>query len=169
MKKYLLLIALTILTATASAQATFGYFSRDSVLHAMNGYAEASAQLDQLRSQYETEMQRVEEEFNTKYEEFLSDIRELAPAIAQKRQSELQNLMEKNVSFKIEARRLLDEAEREAFGPLQARLSGAVKRLGEERGYDFIINTDADVYPYISPLKGEDITFTLINMLNDGR
>lgn len=169
MKRYLCLIALAVMTMTVDAQALFGFFSRDSVLRSMNDYAEAAAQMEQLREQYDAETARAEEEFNVKFEDFLSEIHELAPAIAQKRQSELQDLMEKNIAFKMEARRLLEEAENDAFVPMHKRLSAALQRIGEERGFYVIINTDADACPFISPDRGEDITGELIQMLNERR
>lgn len=167
MKRYLCLIAAAVITTAVNAQAVFGFFSRDSVIHSMNDYAATAAQMEQLRSQYDAEMARVEEEFNVKYEEFLTDIRDLAPAIAQKRQAELQDLMEKNIAFKIEAQRLLDQAGQDAFVPMEMRLSAALQRIGEERGFYVIINTDAGACPFVSPDSGEDITGELIQMLNE--
>lgn len=150
----------------ATAQATFGYFSYDSVLTSMDDYSIVSAQLTQLKAQYDAEAKRVEDEFNTKYEAFLSEQKDLAPVILQKRQSELQDLMEKNIAFKKEAGRLLAAAENDALAPLRGRINEALQTIGYERGYQFVINTDADACPYINPDYGEDIEAELINILN---
>lgn len=170
MNKRLLLSLLLIISASVvHAQTLFGYFSRDSVMRSMSGYVEAMAELEQLRGQYEAEAKREEEEFNVKYEDFLGDIRDLAPAIAQKRQAELQDLMEKNIAFRKEAERLLAGAEAEALTPLKARIETALQRIGRERGFHFIVNTDTDACPYISPDVGEDINRELIDILNGRR
>ena len=34
----------------------------------------------------------------------------------------------------------------------------AVKTLGMQRGYAFILNTDADATPWLNPALGDDIT-----------
>ena len=63
----------------------------------MPDYAVARHNIKSLKENYDAEMKRVEDEFNTKYEFFLQDQRSLAPSILQKRQAELQELMEKNL------------------------------------------------------------------------
>ncbi len=136
---------------------TFGYLCYDSVLRAMPDYAAAQKQLDELKAKYEAEAQRVEEDFNKKYEEFLEGQRDFPQTILQKRQTELQELLDRNILFKEESRRLLKSAEKTIFAPLHARLAAVLKAIAEERGYDFIVNTDNYACPYINPAKGEDI------------
>lgn len=73
----------------------FGYLSCDSVLHSMPEYNAAMKNLKELKAKYDSEMKRVEDEFNNKYELFLEGQSDFAPSIRQKRQAELQELMEK--------------------------------------------------------------------------
>ncbi|MGN1263132.1 MAG: OmpH family outer membrane protein [Prevotella sp.] len=143
--------------APVPVRPTFGYLSYDSVLHVMPEYAVAEKQLDALKAKYDAEAKRVEDDFNKKYEEFLEGQRDFPQTILQKRQSELQELLDKNILFKEESRRLLKSAEQSIFAPLHARLASVLKAIGEERGYDFIINTDNHACPFINPEKGEDI------------
>ena len=136
----------------------FGYLSYDSVLHAMPAYATAMRQLDELKAKYEAEAKRVERDFNKKYEEFLEGQRDFPQTILQKRQSELQELLDRNILFREESRRLLIEAERDLLAPLHTRIAGTLRAIGEERGYAFIINTDGNACPFINPVKGENIS-----------
>ena len=48
---------------------------------AMPDYAVAQQKLSDLRAQYNAELQRVEQDFNTKYEEFLEGQREFPETI----------------------------------------------------------------------------------------
>lgn len=136
----------------------FGYLSYDSVLHAMPAYATAMRQLDELKAKYEAEAKRVERDFNKKYEEFLEGQRDFPQTILQKRQSELQELLDRNILFREDSRRLLAEAERDLLAPLHTRIAGTLRAIGEERGYAFIINTDGNACPFINPAKGENIS-----------
>ena len=86
----------------------------------------AQRSIDDLRQKYESEMKRSEQEFNAKYEEFLDEQRDLVPAILRKRQTEIQEMMEKNVAFKQEAQRLLKQAETDALTPVKRKLNDAV-------------------------------------------
>lgn len=135
----------------------FGYLNYQQALQLMPQYALVQQKMADLRRQYEAEMQRVTDEFNRKYEEFLEGQHEFPKTILQKRQTELQELMTRNVSFKEESRKQLAEAEREALAPLKIRLSETVAKIASERGLALVVNTASDACPYINPELGEDL------------
>lgn len=166
MKKLFLLIALGVLSLTANAQTRFGYFSFDNVLKSMPDYVMAQRSIDDLRQKYDAEMKRAEDEFNSKYEEFLDVQKDLVPAILRKRQAELQEMMQKNINFKNESQRLLKQAEADAFAPVKNKLYNALTKVGQAQGYAFILNTDGDACPYVNPEMGEDATELIKEALN---
>jgi outer membrane protein len=158
MRKFILSILFCALPLLASAQVKFGFLSYSQALQSMPDYALAKENLAKLEEQFETEMKRAEEEFNKKYEEFLEGQQEFAVSIRNKRQSELQELMQKNMAFKQEARRLLKNAEADAMKPLHEKLKAVLAKVGQQRGLAFILNTDGDALPYVDPAQGEDVT-----------
>lgn len=166
MKKLFLLIVLGVLSLTANAQTRFGYFSFDNVLKSMPDYVIAQRSIDDLRQKYDAEMKRAEDEFNSKYEEFLDVQKDLVPAILRKRQAELQEMMQKNINFKNESQRLLKQAEADAFAPVKNKLYNALTKVGQAQGYAFILNTDGDACPYVNPEMGEDATEFIKEALN---
>ena len=121
--------------------------------------------MDALKEKYAQEQQRVEDEFNKKYEEFLDGQRDFPQTILQKRQSELQELLDKNIAFKKESQRLLAEAREKAMQPLKARLSDALSRVGSSLGLAFIVNTDQNALPWMNITMGEDVTEAVIKAL----
>ncbi len=153
--------AVTPETTVQQGALRFGYFSFKEVFHTMPGYAIAKHNMDDLKAKYDAETKRSEDEFNSKYEEFLDGQRNFAPTILQKRQAELRELMAKNIAFKAEAERLLAQAETEAYAPLKAQIKNALQRVGKEKGFAFIMNADDDVLPYTDSTQGEDITALL--------
>ena len=177
MKRNLLYLAFALMSMTASAQQVtaeeiksatvaqpvlrFGYFSFEQVFHTMPGYALAKHNMDELRAKYDAETKRSENEFNAKYEEFLDGQRSFAKSILEKRQAELRELMEKNIAFKAEAARLLKEAEDQAYAPLKTKINEEAQKIGKEKGFAFILNTDNNATPYLSAEMGEDITAVL--------
>ncbi len=166
MKKLFLLIVLGVLSLTANAQTRFGYFSFDNVLKSMPDYVMAQRSIDDLRQKYDAEMKRAEDEFNSKYEEFLDVQKDLVPAILRKRQAELQEMMQKNINFKNESQRLLKQAEADAFAPVKNKLYNALTKVGQAQGYAFILNIDGDACPYVNPEMGEDATELIKEALN---
>ena len=124
----------------------------------MPGYTIAKHNMDELREKYDAETKRVETEFNAKYEEFLDGQRTYAKTILEKRQAELRELMEKNIAFKAEATRLLQQAENDAYAPLKAKINEEAKKIGKQKGFAFILNTDNNAAPY---LRSEEHTSEL--------
>lgn len=167
MKKVILFLFFTLVYVSSSMAQDFkfAYFSYDSALKSMPDYGLALANIDKLRTQYDNEIKRAEEEFNAKYEDFLENQRSLAQSILDKRQAELQEMLQKNIKFKAEAKRLLEQAENDAYAPLKAKLNNAVARIGKEKGYAFILNTDGDACPYVDSTKGDDINVIIIDAL----
>ena len=164
-KLFVCLMAVWPLLMQAQTAWHFGYFSYGEMLRAIPEYGLAQKNMEDLRMKYDAEMKRAEDEFNKKYEEFLDGQRDFAPSIYQKRQAELQDMIEKNVMFRDKARQLIEQAESEAYTPIKERLNEAVAQLGRERGYAFILNTDNNACPYVDPEKGEDVTQALRNIL----
>lgn len=150
---------------TAPAAMKFGYFSYNEALQSMPEYTQAQNQLNELRNRYDAEAKRAEDEFNAKYEDFLDGQRDFPPTILKKRQSELAELMAKNTAFRDDSRRLLADAEREAYAPLYKKLDSILKVIGEKEGFAFIINTDNNACPYINSIQGKDINQLVKNCL----
>ncbi len=164
MKKTILTLLLVLATALAAPAQGFkvGYFSYSAVLQSMPDYSVVQANVAKLRQQYAAELDAAQKEFNEKYELFLDQQARLADAIRQKRQADLQILLERNERFKKESERLLAQAEKEAMAPLHTKLKAAIAKVGQEGGYAVIVNTDSEACPFISPSLSEDVTNTLI-------
>lgn len=172
MKKLIFVLAMMLSVATGYAQTEgialkFGYLSYDAAIKAVPDYEEMQNNLATLRAQYEAEMKRVEEDFNKKYEEFLDGQAHFPKTILQKRQSELQEMLDKNTAFKRQGQALLNDAEASLRQKLQAALDAAITTVGLEGGYAFILNTDQHAAPFINPQMGEDVTQAVINALQN--
>ena len=172
MKKLIFVLAMMLSVATGYAQTEgialkFGYLSYDAAIKAVPDYEEMQNNLATLRAQYEAEMKRVEDDFNKKYEEFLDGQAHFPKTILQKRQSELQEMLDKNTAFKRQGQALLNDAEASLRQKLQAALDAAITTVGQEGGYAFILNTDHHAAPFINPQMGEDVTQAVINALQN--
>ena len=169
MKRFVftLLIMCVFLGSFAQENSTFrfGFLSYEAALQSMPDYAKAQKELTDLRAQYQAETRRVEDEFNRKYEEFLDGQHDFPKTILQKRQTELQELMERNIAFKEKSREELVQIEKETLAPLKIRLIEILAKIGQERGYAFIYDTDTKALPFINLTSGEDINQLVKNAL----
>ncbi len=164
-KRFFPFFLFAFLPLSVSAQSTtegnplrYGYMSYDTVLHSMTAYAAVEASMTRLAEQYTAEQKRAENEFNQKYEEFLDGQRDMPQSILQKRQSELQELLDRNIAFKKESQKLLEKARAEAEAPLRQRIAEAMGNVGMERGLLFIVNTDHQPLAWTHPVMAVDVT-----------
>lgn len=135
----------------------FGYLSYEAALRSMPDYVLVQQRMTDLKTQYQAETRRVEEEFNRKYEEFLEGRNDFPKTILQKRQTELQELMERNIAFKDNSRQELAQTEKDLLAPLKIRLIELLGTIGRQRGYAFIVDTDTKALPFINPASGDDL------------
>ena len=143
----------------------FGYVSYKDIFERMPEYDEARAAFAALKSKFEDEAERSEKEFQRKFAEFLQGQRDFPPTILQKRQAELQDLMDKSVAFRQESQRLLQKAEAEMMQPVMDRLNKAIQEVAAERNLIFVLNTDDNAVPFINPQVGVTITEPLLHRL----
>lgn len=144
---------------TASVvQKKYGYLSYNALLRAMPEYAETQRHMADLRVKYEAEAQYNERAFKRMFGEFLEGQKDFPKNILLKRQRDLQAELEKGVAFRHEADSLLQRAEQNMLVPVRQRLEQAIRLVGEERGYEYVLNIDNNTYPYIHPSVAEDIT-----------
>lgn len=170
MKKILLVIfACIAMAAQAQDNAPalkFGYLSYDLALKSMKEYATVQMRMDSLRSAFNAEMQRVEDEFNRKYEDFLDGQKDFPRTILLKRQTELQEMLQKNVAFKQQSVQEMKDTEAQLMAPLRIHLNEAIATIAREQGLALVINTDANACPFIEPTMGVDVNELVVKKLN---
>ena len=135
-----------------------GYLSYDSVLTAMPQYTIVEKKMEEMTAQYDAELKRVEDEFNQKYEAFLDGRKDFPRTILLKRQTELQQLMQRNVEFREQSRRELQQARADALAPLRSQLSEAIADVARQRHIIVVVNTDVNVCPFFDPDFAVDIS-----------
>ena len=170
MKKFLLVIfACIAMAAQAQDNAPalkFGYLSYDLALKSMKEYATVQMRMDSLRSAFNAEMQRVEDEFNRKYEDFLDGQKDFPRTILLKRQTELQEMLQRNVAFKQQSVQEMKDTEAQLMAPLRIHLNEAIATIARELGLALVINTDANACPFIEPAMGVDVNELVVKKLN---
>lgn len=166
-KFFLTLLFLLPLASVLSAQtmqteaprpAKYGYVSYNRLLVSLPEYVKAQQQLSDLKQKYENEARYNEESFKRQFAEFLQGQKDFPQTILLKRQRDLQDAMERGMAYRESADSLLRQAEKDLCAPARLILDAALRAVGTERGYDYIIDTDAHAYPYLNPALAEDAT-----------
>jgi len=138
-KKILLAIAVA-LPMSAMAQ-KFGVVDIESVFTAMPETTAMQTQLQETSKKYEDEFMKLQEEVNKLYADFktIQEDANTPASIKERRLQEVQDRYAKVQQFRETAQQDLARLEQQLSAPIQQKLTDAIKAVGAEGGYTFIM------------------------------
>lgn len=151
------MLANTFLMLSAQ-EGKFGYIDFNTTLRRMPDYIVAEANLSNIQSEYQDELERSKREFERQYIEFMLEQDHLSASIVAKRQKELQLLMDNNAQFRDKVQMELESKREELLVPLKNNLLSAISQVCTELGLDYVVDTGKGTYLYINEQKGVDIS-----------
>jgi len=140
---------------TASAQ-KFGHINTQEIIQAMPEYAKANSELEALAKQYQADLEGMQKEIQGKAEAFEKEEASLPENIKQRRNQELQELYQKYQQSLQDNQQALAKAEQDKMGDVQSKMLEAVKAVGQEGGYVYIMQVGS--LPFISTTLSTDVT-----------
>lgn len=150
LKKIALIAIMFILPLGAMAQTKFAHLNSQEVVVVMPEFLKAQADLEAMAKKYQEEMQRTQDEFQKKYQEFLAQADSLPKNIAERRQKELQDMAQRQEQFQQEAAQAMQQAQNEAMTPIYKKLEDAIQAVGKTEGVVYVFDLARTQIPYIS-------------------
>lgn len=157
LKKIALFVVLFVLPLGAMAQNKFAHMNSQEVIAVMPEYTKAQSDLEAMSQKYQQEMQRTQEEFNKKYQEFLAEADSLPKNIAERRQKELQDMAQRQEQFQQEAYQSMQKAQQDAMAPIYKKLDEAIQAVGKAEGVVYIFDLARTPIPYVGT-QSVDVT-----------
>ena len=157
LKKIALLVVMFALPLGAMAQAKFAHMNSQDVIAVMPEFTKAQADLDAMSKKYQDEMQRTNEEFQKKYQEFLAQADSLPKNIAERRQKELQDMAQRQEQFQQEAYQSMQKAQQDAMAPIYQKLDEAIQAVGKAEGVVYIFDLARTPIPFVGA-QSVDVT-----------
>ena len=135
LKKIALVMLLALPMGVFAQNLKFGHINAQEIITVMPEFTKAQNDIQTLEKQLTAELQRTQEEFNKKYQEFQQAIAKdsLPPNIAERRQKELQDMMQRQEQFQQDAHLQMETARLSRF-QFRFHLSGSCGY--RHRGYD---------------------------------
>jgi outer membrane protein len=158
MKKLILCAICAICGLTASAQAKFGHVNTQEIIQVMPEYITAKTEIENLAKQYEADLLSMQQEFQKKYEDYQKNGATLPENIKQRREQELQDMDTKIRQSYQDNQQELAKAQDEKMQTVTLKVLDAIKAVGQEGGYVYIMNMTGGVIPYISTTLSTDVT-----------
>ena len=154
MKKVLVALML-VLPMSVFAQ-KFGHFNMTDIAQAMPEFAAGQQELEAKSKVYQDELQRMQDEFKVKLEDYQKNAESLPDAIKERREQELTDIQQKMQDYVDKSRQDLAQFEAQKMKEIQEKLLKAVEDVGQAGGYVYIF--DVASIPYVSKTLSVDVT-----------
>ena len=160
MLKKLLLAVMVAAPMCLFAEVKIGTVDTQEVFTLMPELKTAQASLEEVNKKYQTEYKALQEEFNKKYQEFQQAIAKdsLPPNIAERRQKELQDMMQRQEQFQQDAQQQMAKAQNDAMAPIYQKLDNAIKAVGAAEGVIYIFDLARTSIPYVNESQSINLT-----------
>lgn len=145
------------LTASAQGQPKFGHVNTQEIIQAMPEFTAARTEIEKLTEQYQADLKSMQDELQKKAEAFEKEEATLPENIKTRRNQELQDLYQRIQQTYQDNDQALAKAQQEKMQAITAKVLEAIKTLGQEGGYVYIMEMGAGI-PYISTTLSTDLT-----------
>ena len=156
-KKIAIVALMFILPLGVMAQAKFAHLNSQEIITVMPEFTKAQADLDAMSKKFQEEMQRTQNEFNKRYQEFVAQADSLPKTIAERRQKELQDMAQRQEQFQQEAYQTMQQAQQDAMTPIYKKLDEAIQAVGKAEGVVYIFDIARTPIAYVSS-QSVDVT-----------
>ena len=160
LKKIALVMLLALPMGVFAQNLKFGHINAQEIITVMPEFTKAQNDIQTLEKQLTAELQRTQEEFNKKYQEFQQAIAKdsLPPTIAERRQKELQDMMQRQEQFQQDAQQQMQKAQNDAMAPIYQKLDNAIKAVGAAEGVIYIFDLARTSIPYVNESQSINLT-----------
>ena len=150
-KSLVLLIAAMFAFGTAAfAQKTvkLGHINSSDLMQIMPGKDSALAQLQAEMNIVEGELKAMQEELQTKYNDYMDRKAQMTELIRSTKEQEIRDLDQRIQTYQQNAKQKLQEKETELLQPIIDRAKQAIADVAKENGYTYIFDTSAGTLLY---------------------
>lgn len=164
MKKLIALVVVMLLPLGAIAQELkIAFVNTQEIMMAMPELADMNKKLEDLNLEYTNELKKMEDEYTKKSEAYVAEQETLTENIKLRRMQEIQELQQRMEQFYQVAQQELPKKQEELFVPIQQKMMDAIRAVGNEKGYTYILppnavlftgNSAVDATPFVKAKLG---------------
>jgi len=155
LKKIVLLAFLCLPLGMIAQEVKIAHVNSMEIFGAMPETAAAETKLANLNQSIRAELQRLEEDYNKKYTEFMQESDTLVQSIKIRRMTEIEDLRGRIETYYQQAEQEIAKTRNDLQAPIVQKIQDAIKAVGEDQGYTYVM--EAGAFIFISP-KAIDAT-----------
>ena len=146
MKKLIVLLLMILPLGAIAQEVKIAFVKTQEVFMAMPEVSGMEKQMADLNEKYIVELKQMQDEYQKKYSDFVAQQDSLTENIKLRRMQEIQDIQERMDNFVQVAQQDVQKKQQELLQPIQQKLHEAIQKVGEEKGYTYIIDPAALLY-----------------------
>jgi len=150
MKRLIMALGILSMALVLHAQ-KFGHVSSEELLQAMPEYDSAQIKLQELRTHYEDEIERIQVEINNKIEEFNNSEATMSDLIKEAKASEIQELQVRLQNYSQTAQQEMQQRSMRLIQPVMDKARNAIDEVAKEKGLIYVFDLSQGNPVYTSP------------------
>ena len=142
----LLLMLLPFAGAVNAQEVKIAYVNTQEVFMALPEVADMQKKLEDLNAKYKKELETMQGEYQKKYSDFIAQQDSLTENIKVRRMQEVQDMQQRMDNFVQVAQQDVAKQQQDLLTPIQQKIQDAIKAVGAEKGYTYIIDPQVLLY-----------------------
>jgi outer membrane protein len=116
------------------------------VLLAMPEISTIEKEMAKIKEEYQKELETMQSEYQKKYADYIAQQDSLTENIKLRRQQDIQDIQERMNSLYELAQKDVPEKQQKLIQPVQEKVLKAIKEVGDEKGYTYIVNMEPGLF-----------------------
>ena len=131
----------TLVSRSALAQnLKFGHVNSEELIQALPEFDSANVKLEKFRKDLINALELMSVELNNKNDAYNKESKNLTDIVRQTKEQELADMNRRIQEFQTNAQTQMQEKQSQLFQPIMAKVDKAIKDVGKENGFVYILN-----------------------------
>ena len=152
------LIAVIMMAPLSLYAQKFAHFNSADIIPNMKEYVTATEEIQAMAKQFEDDIKLMQEELQKKSEEYQKEQANLLDPVKQRREQELQDLYQRLQQSYQDNQQALEKSRQEKMSVINEKVLAAVKKIGEEGGYVYVVDLSSGVIPFVNSQLSTDVS-----------
>ena len=151
LKKLTILLFAIVPLALVAQETKIAYVNSQELFGMMPELNSIETEMSNKQEQVKKNAAALEAEYNNKLEEFKNSSAEVTEALLMDRQKQIQQIEERYQAFMENSQKEVQSLQQKLLTPVQEKLQKAIKEVGEEKGFIYILDLASGSVAYHSP------------------
>lgn len=148
MKKLIVLLLMILPLGVFAQEMKVAIVNSQELIMALPDFAQFQKTMATFESEYNTELKRLQDEYEKKYKDYVAQQDSLTENIKVRRMQELQDIEQRTQNFMQVTQQEAQKKSQDLLAPIQEKVKKAIKEVGDEKGFTYIMDMNPQIILY---------------------